>query len=167
MSIGKAIAIIGGVAVGAVGAYNFSTTGCFLGSGSCSTDTAAVSAVAGQAADAGDACALGCAAYDEVGQTNLVRMDTAESESCCSSEGEAVAQTDEMSCCSTAKAAAVLAVAETTECAEASSCCSAESTEVADAGSCCSEAGADKAECDASECAKGDACCQAVASKDD
>lgn len=39
MGIGKAFAIVGGLLVGAVGAYNYSTTGCPLG-GACDTDQA-------------------------------------------------------------------------------------------------------------------------------
>jgi len=58
MGYGKFIAIIGGVAVGAIGAYNYSTTGCPLGTTS-ETDLAATPLLQTVAAD-GDACSLGC-----------------------------------------------------------------------------------------------------------
>ena len=40
MGIGKAFAIVGGLLVGAVGAYNYSTTGCPLGVGACAAERA-------------------------------------------------------------------------------------------------------------------------------
>jgi hypothetical protein len=159
MSIGKAIAIIGGVAVGAIGAYNFSSTGCFLGS--CGTDEAAASATTNAAvqtvADA-EPCPLGCSMEGEA--------LAAASESCCSESSEAIelVSADAGSCCSSVDKVAAMTVAAT-ESAE-SSCCAAEGEAVAAAESCCSEA-ADDAECDASACTKGDACCQQVASNDD
>ena len=169
MSFGKAIAIIGGVAVGAVGAYNYSTTGCPLGTGSCdSGETAVVATVA----DEGDACPLGCSMESDAA-TLAVSATAASTDSCCSAEAEACAETvaadaEGMSCCSMDKAAAVMAVAA--ESSEAS-CCSAEAaqvTEVAEkAEGCCGQCGDDNAECDPDDCTAGEACCKALATIDD
>ena len=165
MSIGKAIAIVGGVVVGAVGAYNYSTTGCPLGTGSCGTEE--TSAVATQMVAAeGEACSLGCSMESDAKTLSVVAEG--EAASCCSMEKAAVAVA---SCCSAESDAAVLAVADKAE----GSCCSAEAAEavevvaVADeAAGCCGQCGEDgSGECDPAVCPGGEACCKAVASKDD
>jgi hypothetical protein len=177
MSFGKAIAIAGGIAVGAFGAYNYSTTGCPLGTG-CGTDDAAATATpVVQTVAEDEACPLGCS-MDSDAKTLAVAGDAGSCEaasSCCSEGSEAVelVAAEGASCCSSMnKGAAVLAVSETTE--AAGSCCSAESAETAEvalvaekAEDCCGQCGDDNAECDPAECTAGDACCKAVASKDD
>jgi hypothetical protein len=160
MSIGKAIAIVGGVVVGAVGAYNYSTTGCPLGTGSCGTEE--TSAVATQMVAAeGEACPLGCSMESDA--KTLAVVAEGDAESCCSMEKAADAVA---SCCAAESEAAVLAVADKAE----GSCCSAEAAEAVEvaekAESCCGQCGED-ADCDPANCEAGDACCKAVASKDD
>lgn len=166
MGFGKAIAIIGGIAAGAVGAYNYSTTGCPLGTGSCDAGESAALVTATSQSE-GDACPLGCSMDANTDAATL--MVSGEMVSGETVSGE-MASTGSASCCSSmSKAAAVMAVAETTE--AASSCCSAESAQAVQvaekAESCCGQCGDDNAECDPAECTAGDACCQAVASKDD
>ena len=178
MSIGKAIAIIGGVAVGAVGAYNFSSTGCLLGT-SCGTDSEAAAASVQTVAD-GDACPLGCAMEGEA-------MAASAEMTCCSEESKAIelVAAEGGSCCSSMDKVAAMTVAASTEaccdkgdaccddcdgaceagsCPSGGACCEAE--QVAQANSCCGQCGED-ADCDPSTCTAGDACCKAVASKDD
>ena len=141
MAIGKAIAIIGGVAVGAIGAYNFSSTGCFLGS--CGTEESAASAPAVETVAAtGESCALGCSMDSDA--ATLAVADTAECESACETACEE--QVADSCCSSMSKGEALLVAAETAECGE-------------DAGACC---GSDKDACDADaeDCSKGEACCK-------
>lgn len=140
MGIGKIIAIIGGVAVGAVGAYNYSSTGCPLGTtGACDTGDASVQTVAAQQ---DDACPLSCS-MDTADVATLAVAET-KADSCCSTEkAEAVAD----SCCSKEGEVALLSVSETSE-AEA---CEGEDSE------CCGQC-ADGGECAADV---GEGCCQA------
>ena len=121
MGIGKIIAIIGGVTVGAVGAYNYSTTGCPLGTTS-ETDSAVVSLVQTVAvAVDGDDCTLGCS-IDDSSQTRV-------------SAEAAISQADvSLDCCSLDADAALLSVNENAE----SSCCETDSAEAVEA---------EKAEC--------------------
>lgn len=64
MGIGKIIAIIGGVAAGATGAYNYSTTGCPLGTTSEADSAGVLSVQAVAVAVDGDDCTLGCSVDD-------------------------------------------------------------------------------------------------------
>jgi hypothetical protein len=151
MGIGKIIAIIGGVAVGAVGAYNYSSTGCPLGTtGACDTGEASVQTVAAQQ---DDACALGCSM--DAADVATLAVAESEADSCCSKEAvEAVAD----SCCSKEgskdSGVALLSVSETTEAeaGEADAC-------VGEEAECCGKCveGAESTACKA-EAKEG--CCQ-------
>ena len=136
MSIGKAIAIIGGVAVGAVGAYNFSSTGCLFGTeGSCdASSTAAVQTVAGT----DEACPLGCSM--DAG-AEVLAVSTTEEASCCSTEGAVEVATEAAdSCCSADASASECSESDATQtaeecdasaCTEGEACCKAQAEEVA------------------------------------
>jgi len=153
MAIGKIIAVVAGIAVGGVAAYNYSTTGCPLGTGACATDEAAVTAVA---ADGEASCPLCPSKAGSAAEVALV--SNAESSACgateaCKDAEECDASTCELgdACCAAGKSAdaAEVTMVANTETAEAG-CCQGK-----DAESCSAEAVAEGEAC----AEKADSCC--------
>lgn len=115
MAIGKIIAVIAGVAVGGITAYNFTTTGCMLGS--CGAEKAAAVQPVSSVAEKGDCCptTTGCPLCPDAAADKAVVTEVALTEQTGECSMEPACSRDDASTCS-----------------KGESCCKAAATEVAE-----------------------------------
>lgn len=141
LSLLKPVVAVAALAVGGMGAYNFATTGCMLGS--CDGDKAAVTAVATPVASS-------CCASEKVAETTLVAETKSESDCAMACESEAKTQLVSNEVADAMKAACDY----TGECTEAmKAACSAAGIECEDAASSTLVANTEAGDCAAkSEC---------------